>query len=222
MNSLAEDAKIELSTKTAAEIDLGRIRNLEDDEGNTIDSILTVSRSDFEAVIRDGVESTIEMMKKILVRNSLQPQDLRFILMVGGSTYIPYVRKRVEEVMGIPVNTGIDPTNAIAVGAAYFAGSKELRIDSSEEKKAAAPGALHIRAAYNRTSQEQEEPFAARVEGDTAGMQYRITREDGAYDSGLRKLSRRIEEDLPLREGAFNIFALRILDAQGNSIQTDI
>ena len=109
-----------------------------------------------------------------------------------------------------PPNTGIDPTNAIAVGAAYFAGSKELRIDSSEEKKGAAPGALHIRAAYNRTSQEQEEPFAARVEGDTAGMQYRITREDGAYDSGLRKLSRRIEEDLPLREGAFNIFALRV------------
>ena len=222
LNSLAEEAKIELSTKTAAEIDLDKIRNLEDDDGNTIDSSLTVSRSDFETVIRDGVESTIEMMKKILVRNSLQPQDLRFILMVGGSTYIPYVRKRVEEVMGIPVNTGIDPTNAVAVGAAYFAGSKELRIDSSEEKKGVAPGALHIRAAYNRTSQEQEEPFAARVEGNTVGMQYRITRDDGAYDSGLRTLSRRIEEDLPLREGAFNIFALRILDAQGNSVQTDI
>ncbi len=219
---LAEDAKIELSTKTAAEIDLGRIRNLEDDNGDTIDSILTVSRSDFEGVIKDAVESTLEMMKKILVRNSLQSQDLRFILMVGGSTYIPYVRKRVEEVMGIPVNTGIDPTNAVAVGAAYFAGSKELRADINEEKRSATQGALHIRAAYNRTSQEQEEPFAARIEGDTAGMQYRITREDGAYDSGLRKLSRRIEEDLPLREGAFNIFALRIFDALGNSIHTDI
>ena len=222
LTSLAEAAKIELSTRTAAEIDLGTIRNLEDDEGNTIDSILTVSRSDFESVIKDGVEATVEMMKRILVRNSLQPQDLRFILMVGGSTYIPYVRKRVEEVMGIPVNTGIDPTNAVAVGAAYFAGSKEFRIDSVEEKKGTVPGALRIRVVYNRTSQEQEELFVARVEGDTAGMQYRITREDGAYDSGLRVLSRRIEEDLPLREGAFNIFALRILDAHGNFVQTDI
>ena len=78
------------------------------------------------SVVRDAVDSTTQMMKRILIRNSLQPQDLKFILMVGGSTYIPYVRKRVEEVMGIPVNTGIDPTNAIVIGAAYFAGSKEL------------------------------------------------------------------------------------------------
>ena len=50
------------------------------------------------------------------------------------------------------------------------------------------------------------------------GCSLRLAREDGAYDSGLRKLTRRIEEDLPLREGAFNIFALRILDAHGNSV----
>jgi len=218
----AEEAKIELSTKTAAEIDLGSIRDLQDDDGNGIDSILTISRSDFETVVRDAIETTIEMMKKILVRNSLQPQDLQFILMVGGSTYIPYVRKRVEEVMGISVNTGIDPTNAIAVGAAYFAGTKEFRIDSKEDKKAVAPGTLRIRAAYNRTSQEKEEPFTAKVDGASDGMQYRITREDGSYDSGLRKLGGRIVEDLPLREGAFNIFTLRILDAQGNQAATDL
>lgn len=218
----AEEAKIELSTKTAAEIDLGSIRDLEDDEGNTIDAILTISRSDFEAVIKDAVDATMEMMKKILVRNSLQPQDLQFILMVGGSTYIPYVRKRVEEVMGIAVNTGIDPTNAIAVGAAYFAGTKEFRPELNGEKNAVVPGVLHIRSAYNRASQEMEEPFTAKVDGSTDGMQYRITREDGAYDSGLRELRGRIVEDLPLREGAFNIFALRILDAQGNQLPTDL
>lgn len=218
----AEEAKIELSSKTAAEIDLGSIRDLEDDDGNSVDAILTFSRSDFESVIKDAVDATTEMMKKILVRNSLQSHDLQFILMVGGSTYIPYVRKRVEEVMGISVNTGIDPTNAIAVGAAYFAGTKEFRSEARGEKKAAAPGVLHIRAAYNRASQEKEEPFTAKVDGNIDGMQYRITREDGAYDSGLRKLSGRIVEDLPLREGAFNIFSLRILDSHGNDVPIDL
>ncbi len=218
----AEEAKIDLSTKTAAEIELGGNRDLEDDTGKTIDSILTISRSDLEAVIKDAVDTTTAMMKKILVRNSLQPQDLRFILMVGGSTYIPYVRKRVEEVMGIPVNTAIDPTNAIAIGAAYFAGTKEVLAEEKERKAAPISGSLRIRAAYNRTSRETEEPFTAKIDGDTTGMQYRITREDGAYDSGLRKIAGRINEDLPLREAAFNIFTLRIVDSRGNTVPTDL
>ena len=164
--------KIGLSTRTAAEIDAGPIRNLEDDEGNTINSILTVSRSDFEAVIRDGVESTIEMMKKISVRNSLAArQDLQFILMVGGSTYIPYVRKRVEEVMGIPVNPGIDPPMPLPWVQRISLAARNFVSIVAKRKRVPLPGALHIRVPYNRTSQEQEEPFAARVEGDTAGMQ---------------------------------------------------
>ena len=114
----AEEAKIELSTKASAEIDLGMIRDLEDDEGNAIDTILTITRSEFESVIKDAVDGTVDMMKKILTRHSLQSSDLKFILMVGGSTYSPYVRKRVEEMMSIPVNTSIDPTSAIAIGAA--------------------------------------------------------------------------------------------------------
>ncbi len=173
----AEEAKIELSTKTATEIDLGSIRDIEDDEGKTMDSVITVSRSDFEGQIKAAIDGTAEMMKKLLVRNSLQPQDLQFILMVGGSTYIPYVRNRVGEVMGIRVNTGIDPTNAVAIGAAYFAGTSEWRADVREERKTVAPGALRIRAAYNKTSQEKEEVFTAKIEGVTAGMQYRSHRE---------------------------------------------
>ena len=122
----AEEAKIELSTKKSAEIDLMSIRDFEDDNGKEIDKTVTITRSEFESVIKDQVDSTADMMKKILTRNSLGSNDIEFILMVGGSTLIPYVRTRVEELMGIKVNTSIDPTNAIAVGAAYFAGTKEV------------------------------------------------------------------------------------------------
>lgn len=218
----AEEAKIELSTKSSAEVDLGSIRDLEDDNGKAIESIVTITRSEFEAVIKQAVDTTTDMMKQILTRNALQPQDLKFVLMVGGSTYSPYVRKRVEEVMGIPVNTSIDPTSAIAVGAAFFAGVKELR--SNAGAATAIPtgnGALKIRAVYNRNSQEAEETFTAKVEGDTTGLQYRITRDDGSFDSGLRKLTARINEDLPLRVGAFNLFTIRILDAHNNVLPMD-
>jgi len=215
----AETAKVELSTKTSAEIDLGTISDLQDDDGKSIEAIINITRSEFESVIKDVVESTIERMKQILTRNSLQSSDLKFILMVGGSTFIPYVRKRVEEVMGIAVNTSIDPTNAITVGAAYFAGTKEKGMNVSAATRVQSK--LKIRASYQKASQEKEETFTAKIEGALGGLQYRIVNDDGSYDSGLKKLGSRIVEDLPLREGAFNLFSLKIVDSHGNAVPID-
>jgi molecular chaperone DnaK len=214
----AEEAKIELSTKSSSEIDLGTIRNLEDDDGKTIDSIITITRSEFEAIIKEQIDETAEMMKKILTRNSLQSSDIEFILMVGGSTYIPYVRKRIEELMNVSVNTSIDPTNAIVVGAAYFAGTKEIKSSKADKSSSSVTGNVKAKVTYNRNSHESAEIFQARLEGDLKDLFYRINRDDGAYDSGLKKLSSRIVEDLPLREGEFNSFTFKVLDAQNNSI----
>lgn len=216
---LAEGVKIELSTKTSAEFDLGMVRDLEDDNGNTIDSLLTITRSEFEELIKDSIDGTAEMMKKIMTRKSLQSGDMKYILMVGGSTYIPYVRKRIEELMGIPINTSIDPTNAIAVGAAFFAGTKEFQSLGASKQVPQNKHQIKIRTVYNRNSQENEETFTAKIEGDTTGLYYRVYSEDGAFDSGLKVLSGRIAEDLPLREGAFNLFQFRVFNAQNNAIE---
>jgi molecular chaperone DnaK len=213
----AEEAKVELSNKTSAEIE---VTDVEDDDGKSIDAFITIARSEFEAVIKDAVDGTVEMMKKIITRNSLQPNDLMFVLMVGGSTYIPFVRKRVNEVMGIEVNTSIDPTNAIAIGAAFFAGSKEKVSNAATSSRI--KSALKIRATYNKASQEKEETFSAKFEGEIEGLQYRIASDDGSFDSGLKKLTPRVTEDLPLREGAFNLFQLKVIDATGNAVPIDL
>jgi len=216
----AEEAKIELSTSSSAEIDLSR-SSIEDEDGETIDDYITITRSEYEALIKDAIDNTAEMLKKILTRNSLKPQDLKFVLMVGGSTYTPFVRKRIEELLGIPVNTGIDPTNAIAIGAAYFAATKEINLGEKSAEKTVKPGVLRVKAAYSRASKESEEIFAAKVEGDVNGLFYCITREDGGYDSGLKKLSPRITEDLPLQEDAYNLFTFKIYDSQNNPVPAD-
>lgn len=205
----AEAAKIELSAKTSAEVEL----SLKDEDGNQIEDQLIVTRSEFEEIIKASIDTTAEMMKKILTRNSLRPDDLKFVLMVGGGAYIPFVRKRIEELMGIAVNTSIDPINAIVIGAAYFAGTREIR-DSGEKTAAAGNNdrQLKIRTVFNRNTQENEETFTAKIDGDIVGLFYRITSNDGSFDSGLKALSARISEDLPLREGAFNLFNFVILD----------
>ncbi len=215
----AEAAKIELSSKTSAEIDLGMV-NLSDEDGNQIDSLLIIARSEFESVIKDSIDGTVEMMKKILTRHSIRPEELSFVLMVGGGTYIPFVRKRVYELMGIEVNTSIDPTNAVAVGAAFFAGSREARASGNDGKTAgmAANSPVKIKAVYNRNSQESEEIFSAKVEGNVTGLHFRITSEDGSFDSGLKAMASRITEDLPLREGAYNLFKFAVFDSKNNLV----
>lgn len=218
---LAEEAKIELSTRTSSEIDLGQI-TIEDDNGEIIDGYIEITRSEFEALIKDKVDNTAAMLKKILTRNSLRPDDLKFVLMVGGSTYIPFVRKRIEELLGIPVNTGINPTNAIVVGAAYFAGTKEIDLGEGPAPRTDRPGDLNVKVAYNRFSREHEEIFSARVDGEVAGLFYSIRREDGGYDSGLKELTSRLIEDLPLQADAYNFFSFTIYDAFSNPIPIDL
>jgi molecular chaperone DnaK len=213
----AEEAKIILSSKTSAEI---VVDGFEDEDGNEVDMEITITRSEFNELIKSNIDGTIEMIKQILTRNSLKPSDLQFNLMVGGSTYIPYVRSRVEEVLQIPVNCEIDPTTAVAVGAAYYAATKPKEIGKGPGVKPTT--AISIKTSYNKASKEKDELFSARVTGKTEGLLYRITRQDGGFDSGLKKLTERISEDLPLVDGAFNFFSFVVYDSQNNIVETDI
>ena len=213
---LSEDAKIILSAKTSAEIE---VSGFEDEDGNDVDIEIVITRSEFNELIKPNIDGTIDMIKKILTRNSLKPIDLQFTLMVGGSTYIPYVRSRVEEVLQIPANCEIDPTTAVAIGAAYYSATKPKEIEKTETK---AKTSISIKTSYNKASKEKDELFAARITGSTEGLSYRITRQDGGFDSGIKKLSERISEDLPLVDGAFNFFSLVVYDGQNNIIETDI
>lgn len=213
---LAEDAKITLSSRTSAEIE---VRDITDDNGEEIDISIDITRSEFEGVIKENIDKTLDMIKKILVRNSLKPSDIQFTLMVGGSTYTPYVRKRVEEILQIPINCDIDPTTAIAIGAAYYAGTKEKSFEQGDKKKATS--GIKVRLAYQKTSQEDEEILAGRIEGNIEGLFYQITREDKGYDSGRKPLTNRISEDLPLVKNSYNFFRFTVLDDKSNIVETD-
>lgn len=213
----AEEAKIRLSAVSSAEVIVER---MEDEDGNEVDMEITITRSEFNELIKSYIDGTLEMIKTILTRNSMTAKDIQFNLMVGGSTYIPYVRQRVEEVLQIPVNCEIDPTTAVAVGAAYFAATKQKDLSTKTlEKKNTS---ISIKASYNKASKEKDELFAARIKGNTEGLFYKIVRQDGGYDSGLKKLSERINEDLPLVENTYNFFTLTVYDSENNIIETDI
>ncbi|GAB4420278.1 MAG: hypothetical protein OHK0039_33710 [Bacteroidia bacterium] len=215
----AEDAKIQLTARDEAEIECA----VTDDAGAILDIVLTITRAQFEEVLAPFVDQTVHIVQDMLARHHLRGSDLNFVLMVGGSTYIPYVRHTVGQRIGVAINTRIDPTTAVAVGAAYYAGTKALHLP--QEGPADTPqqqALLHIRTAYQKATQELSEYFTAAVEGPYEGLFYRITRSDGGYDSGLRPLGARIHEQLPLLPNSFNKFVLQVFDAGQQAVAVDV
>ncbi|EGJ30853.1 MULTISPECIES: Hsp70 family protein [Moorena] len=212
----AEEAKIALSSMEYYDLE---IEEIEDDKGEEHDLEVTITRSQFEELIQPYIDETIALIKSLLQSKSLSSSDLKFVLMVGGSTYIPYVRQRLEESLQIPVNLDVDPTTVVAEGAALFAATKPRKIEENSSKSS--PSGLALRMEYPHVSRDLEEFLEARVEGALEGLYYRILRADGGFDSGLKPLQREIEEDLPLVEQEQNIFEFKIFDSHGNAVPID-
>jgi molecular chaperone DnaK len=80
-----------------------------------------VARHDFEAMLRPLVQSTLESVDRALQDAGLRARDLQKVLLVGGSTRIPLVRRMLAEHLGHDPQSDIHPDEAVALGAAIQA-----------------------------------------------------------------------------------------------------
>jgi Fe-S protein assembly chaperone HscA len=114
LRNFAEAAKIRLSGDAQArvEVDLGRGRMF----------ARTIMREEFDARAAGWVEETIRHCKAALAGAKLATGDIDEVVMVGGSTRIPLVRRRVGEFFGREPYTAINPEEVVALGAAVQAG----------------------------------------------------------------------------------------------------
>jgi len=212
----AEEVKVTLSSAQSAPIEF----EIELPDGTWKDVYFEITRTQFEDAIRQLVMKTIDIVRTVLERNTLQRDDLDCILLVGGSTYIPCVREWISQHLNIPVSTSIDPTTAIAVGAAYFAGTKKKQVTATPTVNTNSHN-ITVKTGYAKVSQDIEEYFVAEVTGDVKDIKYRIIRTDGGFDTGLRDLAARITEYLPLVPNTNNQFELRLFDSQQQLIYQD-
>ncbi|MDR0491724.1 MAG: Hsp70 family protein [Oscillospiraceae bacterium] len=120
LKKAAEECKIALSTQENYEISLPFLMTGKKNEPIAVEK--TISRTEFEDWIREKVESTREPMMSALSDAGISPGNLDAVLLVGGSTRIPCVKRLVEETLGIEAKTLMDPDLAVAGGAAVQAG----------------------------------------------------------------------------------------------------
>ncbi len=82
---------------------------------------LQISRTQFETLIAPFVEKTLESCRKALSDAELTAADIQEIVMVGGTTRVPLVKKAVSELFGKPVHDEVNPDEVVALGAAVQA-----------------------------------------------------------------------------------------------------
>ncbi len=115
----AEKAKKDLSGISTAQISLPFIA--QNDEG-PLHFETTLSKAKFEDLCRDLFNSTLDAVHKALKDAKLTAKDIDKVILVGGSTRIPYIQELVKKELGQEPNKSVNPDEVVAMGAAIQGG----------------------------------------------------------------------------------------------------
>lgn len=119
LKEAAEKAKIELSTLVTTDVDLPFIAS---DATGPKHLHTTLTRAKLEELALPFVERVSEPIMRVIADAKLEPKDIDKIILIGGQTRMPLVRKFVEDTMGRQAERGVDPMECVAVGAAIQGG----------------------------------------------------------------------------------------------------
>lgn len=224
LKHLAEDAKIRLSTAEEAfvTVESGHMALL-DDRGEEVSADILVRRAELEAHIAHWVERALAVTRKVIDRNpAIRPGS---VLLVGGPTNMPIVRRRVAEALGIEVVSGTNPMLAVAEGAAVFAASQPLPAElrkkavQSPVQEAGTSRTAQVVVSHVNVTDDEETPVGVRVLGGNAA-EVEVVAADGSWRSGRLPLSPEGARVVPvalLRNGR-NEFRVHAFGSDGASI----
>ncbi|MFP8889335.1 molecular chaperone DnaK [Natrialbaceae archaeon A-CW2] len=119
LKDAAEEAKIELSSRKETEINLPFITATDDGPIHLEESL---TRAKFESLTADLIERTVEPTEQALEDAGYGKDDIDEVILVGGSTRMPQVTEKVEELIGEAPQKNVNPDEAVALGAAIQGG----------------------------------------------------------------------------------------------------
>ena len=126
----SESAKIEVCRKRApSEI---WIENLcVDENGQAVDFEYELTPEEVQSIVSPYVTRSLNLCRKALEEKELTGADMEKVLLVGGSSLIPWLQDRIKDELETELEFSIDPITVIARGAAIFAGTQRLPTDAA-------------------------------------------------------------------------------------------
>ncbi len=115
IDEAVEKAKIELSVKESSRI---HIPFISADETGPKDIDFEITRDEFEKLILDYINRSIELCRQVLSEAELASENIDRIILVGGSSRIPFVKESLRKFFNHEIDHSINPEEAVAKGAA--------------------------------------------------------------------------------------------------------
>lgn len=115
LKEAAENAKKELSSAMETTINLPFITA---DATGPKHLMKTLTRAKFESMIDELVAETETTLKNVVKEAGLSMNDVKEVVMVGGSTRVPYVQEEIKKIFGKDLNKSVNPDEVVAIGAA--------------------------------------------------------------------------------------------------------
>ncbi|MBR0163192.1 MAG: Hsp70 family protein [Lachnospiraceae bacterium] len=129
-----EACKMELSNM---EDTVFEIFDVQDDAGNEIEFSCDVTREEYNRVIEDILQDTIDIAQDALAGAAPQYRDIHRVILVGGSTGTPYLKELIQRELvkdkDIRIDSALDPMTVVAQGAALFAASSFVEVEEEGE-----------------------------------------------------------------------------------------
>ncbi|MCB9980233.1 MAG: Hsp70 family protein [Rhodospirillales bacterium] len=221
----AEKAKIELSTSESEVIFASdeEVR-VKDEAGNDIYLEIELKRSDLEDIIREDIDKTVKLTRKILKDNGYSSEDIDRIVFVGGPTKMPYIRNHVPQELGIPVDLQIDPMTAVALGASIYAESREWDGKTTKRKKSRSSDTVSdkIDLKFDHPSRTSDEKAKVRIKvGESNiddGFEIQID-STGGWTSGRKSIAGDNSIEVPLPDMGDNNFRIIVFDKAGKPVK---
>lgn len=221
----AEEAKIQLSFKDTHNIlsNLGDFP-FEDENGEEPEIDLTITQKDMENVVAPIFQKAIDITKELLKRNNLKGSDLGALILVGGPTFSPILRRMLKEQITDKVDTSVDPMTVVAKGAALFAST--ITVSDEVKEKTRDKTKLQLDIKYEPATVELDEMVNIKVlKEKTEGtfpekIFVDVVRSDGAWSSGKKQISEKASiVEVVLNEGQSNSFDIFAYDEGGNKLE---
>jgi len=223
----AEEAKKRLSTYDYALIDPDTEKEYpecKDENGYPIDAVIRIERSQFESLIDRLIDRAIKMATDLVIRNRISPDELETVLLVGGPTYIPYLRKRITEEVNERVNVSIDPMTVVVKGAAIFASIRAVPVKVQKRDVSK----VQLVLGYPSTTVEVEVSLGLRVDQERMEKAIRnkiyaeIARLDKGWATGrIELVNGAAIVRLHLLPNEMNDFTINLYDDFGNRIDCE-
>jgi len=193
----------------------------EDDNGKPIHLDYEILLCDYEKLIRDMIQRSIDISLTLLKEHNVDRRDLKTVLMVGGPTYTPLMRRMVKEQISDNINISIDPMTVVAKGAAIYASTRDIPLINQTRDLTK----VQLRLNYPSNAIEKDVLLSYEIRNYNSKFNkysIQVIRCDDGFDSGKNI----IDQDkgiieLELRENQNNIFNINIYDEYGTKVECE-